>query len=488
MKKVIRGAVLVLACMLVLTQHVAAQTDNTPYSYTYDANKNALPGPAPFEAAIQIDTQQLGVGRLTGAQGLFVRDDRVYICDTGNDRILELSIQNDTVSLVRQIKECSGQMLKQPYDVYVSEDGDLYIADYGNQRVLCTDKDLQIRMTLTAASVYGEGTQVAFKPQKLAVASGGHIYVQAQGINEGLINFDSDGNFASFFGASPVKFDWADYMWKVFSTDAQKAQMAQFVPTEYNNVTVDDEGFLFVTTAVFSDSELMNGQAQPLRRLNLKGNNILIENDPNWYVMGDVVWDQNGSTKFVDVAALSDGTYYALDKTRCHIFRYDEQGNFLYAFSGRGSRAGYFQNPVAIEDLGSDLLVLDSASNYITLLRETRYGALISEAIHAYDSGEYDLAYEKWSEVLALNGNYAMAYRGIGRILLRKGQYREALDYLEYAEDAYYYSKAWKLYRKDMIEEYLFYAVGAVAAVAVTVFVVKKVQKLRQEVREYAES
>ncbi len=486
MKKTFRGVLLLVVCILMLTQQVFAQTDNTSYSYTYDGNKNALPGPAPFEAAMQIDTQALGVGRLSGAQGLFVRDDRIYICDTGNDRILELSYQNDTVSLIREIKECSGQTLKQPYDVYVAGNGDLYIADYGNQRVLCTDKDLQIKMTLTAACVYGEGTNSAFKPQKLAVVSGGHIYVQAQGINEGLVNFDSDGNFASFFGASPVKFDWVDYLWKLFSTDAQKAQMAQFVPTEYNNVSVDDEGFLFVTTAVFSDSELMNGQAQPLRRLNLKGNNILIENDPNWYVMGDVVWDQSGSTKFVDVATLSDGSYYAVDKTRCRIFRYDEQGNFLYAFSGKGSRAGYFQNPVAVENMGSDLLVLDSTSGYVTVLRETRYGALISEAIHAYDAGEYDLAYEKWSEVLTLNGNYAMAYRGIGRILLRKGQYRKALEYLEYAEDDYYYSKAWKLYRKDLIEEYLFYAVAAIVAIVIIRFVIKKVQKLREEVREYA--
>jgi hypothetical protein len=104
-------------------------------------------------------------------------------------------------------------------------------------------------------------------------------------VNKGLMEFSADGKFEGYMGASSVRFKWSDYIWKLISTNAQTSQMESFVPTEYNNVAVDPDGFLYVTNSVFSEEELQDGSAYPVRRLNLKGTDIL-----NYYLMGNYDW------------------------------------------------------------------------------------------------------------------------------------------------------------------------------------------------------
>ena len=184
-------------------------------------------------------------------------------------------------------------------------------------------------------------------------------------------------------------------------------------------------------------------------------------------------------------AALDDGTYFLLDSVRSRIFAYDYQGNMLYAFGGIGTKSGYFTTPVSIEHHGKDLLVLDSANGMITVMKHTGFGELVANAISAYGVGDYNTSMEYWKQVLVLNGSYELAYRGIGKVLLRNGDYVEALDYLEYAKDYYYYSKAWQSYRKDWIESNILYIVGGLALLAVAYLVYSLITKIRGKVEYY---
>ena len=38
--------------------------------------------------------------------------------------------------------------------------------------------------------------------------------------------------------------------------------MAQFVPTEYDNLAMDSKGFIYVTTSTFDEWDLMDDQAK----------------------------------------------------------------------------------------------------------------------------------------------------------------------------------------------------------------------------------
>ncbi len=474
---------LVLCAALVMSTAVSAGAvgESLPYTYFYGIYENAVASPDAYQVRCRIDTAELGVGSLRNATGLFVWKDYVYICDTGNSRILQLQISRDRVTLMRELKEGESWSLKNPEDVFVDDSG-IYIADTGNYRVLHLNAQGELVKTITAPTdspVYDPTWD--FKPQKIAMTAGGRLYVQASGVNKGLMEFSPEGEFEGYMGASPVRFQWDEYIQKLFATEAQRAQMPNFVPTEYNNIALDSEGFLFVTTSVFEAYNFMS--AESVRRLNLKGKDILT---PLGDVVGDLSWDSvAGPSRFIDVTVLDNGVYYVLDSTRSRIFAYSPQGYLLYAFGGYGTRAGYFQSPKAIEHWNESILVLDSVNGYLTVMDQTEYGSLIQTALSTYDAGDYDISEDAWEQVLQRNGHYWLAYDGIGKIRLRRGEYAAALDYLEYAKDSEYYSKAWKLYRKEWVEDNLIWFVVAIAAIAVTTSVVKFIRREKEALAEY---
>ena len=468
------GSILVLPAGAVGTEHY--------YTYNFDWNYNALPSPDAYAVRYTISANELGVNNFKNALGMFVQGDDLYVVDTGNNRLLQIRLTEKEPQLIREITGTEEWTLSAPEDVFVTEDGTMYVTDTGNRRILIVDSQLNLLQTISQpqGSIYD--ATVEFKPSKLVVADSGRIYVQANGVNRGLMEFDEQGNFAAYLGASNVRFDWTDYIWKLLSTDAQKSQMEAFVPTEYNNVALDSMGMLFVTTATFEVSDLLTGVAEPVRRLNQKGKNTLVQ---EWLVIGDYTWDKTGPSRFVDITVLDNGIYYVLDSTRNRIFAYDSQGIPLYTFGGYGTRQGYFQTPKALEHWGDDLLILDSTSGMVTVMRQTEYGATVQEAIESYNTGGYDRSFQCWEQVLQMNGHYRLAYDNIGKILLRNGDYEQALDYLEYAKDSYYYSKAWSLHRKDMIEQYLIYFILALIAFVVILYVVKIIRKEREALEVY---
>ena len=485
MKRFFVAALVLVLLLPILSITGSAVEPDGSYAYVYDSYGEAQKSPSPYEVAYRIDVSEYGVGALRSGAGLFVRNDDLYICDSGNNRILQLRFLTDGTEFVREITgtDDGAQILKTPTDVFVTEEGELVIADGGNNRILVLDQELNLMTTITRPDDPTVDQTMPFKPNKL-VMTAGHIYVQATSVNKGLMEFTMDGKFVGYIGASPVKFEWEDYLWKVFSTDAQREAMVAFVPTEYNNVALDSEGFLFVTNSVFNNSELRSGQAEPIRRLNLKGSNILIQNGYS-NVIGDLIWSKDGPSKFVDVTALNDGTYYILDSTRSRIFAYDSQGNMLYAFGGIGTREGYFTTPAALEHHGKDLVVLDSYNGLVTVMKHTVFGGLVSQAVDAYNIGDYDTSKGYWEEVLRHNGSYEMAYSGIGKVLLRNGDYEEALEYLKYAKNYYYYSKAWKLYRKDWIENNIVYIMATIILAVAASLIWKLISKIREKVENY---
>ena len=69
------------------------------------------------------------------------------------------------------------------------------------------------------------------------------MYAIATGINKGLIKYEPDATFSGFVGATPVSYNFLDFLWKKFATQAQRARLESFVPTEYDNIYMDNEGF-----------------------------------------------------------------------------------------------------------------------------------------------------------------------------------------------------------------------------------------------------
>lgn len=471
---------------------VANATEVNTYTYNYDYWGIEYESPDVYEASDYIRGEALGIGDFRQPQSIYVRDDKIYVADTGNNRIVELKVDGATVEVVRVITEFKGDVdvktFLNPYDVFVNADGEIMIADMDNQRVVHLDKDLNLIKLITQPTDEPTvDTNLKFLPTKVVMDRAGRAFVLVKNVNRGFMWFESDGSFINYVGASEVVFSMADYIKKLISTQEQRAQMASFVPTEYNNLCIDKDGFIYCTTSVFEEHEVASGEATPIRKLNSLGGDILVRNG-NLLPYGDDYWDEAGGmvgpSRLIDITVFDNETYYALDRVRGRIFGYDDQGNLLFAFGGVGNKMGYFQNPVAIDHMGSDLFVLDAPTGAITRFRLTEFGSWIQSALEEYEVGDYEESAVYWTKVLEKNGNYDLAYVGIGRALLRQGKYEEAMEYFEVKRDDDNYSRAWKYYRKDWIENNLGYVIVVVVALAVVLFVVKAVKKVKKEALE----
>ena len=459
------------------------------YTYNYDWWEDVQYSPDAYEVAGVFSAQELELDtKLSAPEGLFVYGSMVYICDTGNNRILELEREApDSLKLKRIIDSFKGDnevtTFNTPTDVVATEDGYLYICDKNNERILKLDLNYVMEFVKPDDATFDQSMK--FNPNKIAVDSAGRVYCIAANVNKGLIKFEEDGEYSGFTGASKVTFDWTDYLWKKLATQAQKAQMESFVPTEYDNLYMDEDGFIYVCTSNVSTEELTSGDAKPLRRLNLMGNDILVQNG-NFPVIGDLYFESGGGFQgpslFTDVTSLENDIYVALDKVRGRLFAYDNQGRLLYAFGGIGNMDGYFRRPVALEHMGRDLLVLDSLDCSLTIFVPTRFGELIFEAINQFQSGLYYESGETWKEVLTRNGNYDLAYIGIGRSLLRQEKYHEAMEYFLLKLDQSNYSKAFKQYRKEWVEEHILLLIGAFFVILCVPLAIGKVKAIKHEI------
>ena len=478
-------AALMVLC-LALTPACADGVDHT-YTYNYDFWGELRESPDVYRVAAVINSRTLGLDvPMFTPQGMFARGDELYVCDTGNNRILQLRREGNSFELVRVISEIKGvepSVFKDPYDIFVDDADNMYICDQGNSRILKLDRDANYIQQFTKPTDETFTQTLAFLPSKLVVDVAGRVFALCKNVNKGLLKYEPDGEFTGFIGASEARFSWYDYIWKLLSTKEQRAQQQNFVPTEYENVFIDSKGFIFATIATFEQGDVV--ATKPIRRINSIGSDILIRNGRD-YPIGDLDWDNaseiSGPSRLVDITVFDNGIYVAVDRVRGRMFGYDTQGQMLWAFGGPGGVDGYFKRPVAMEHMGYDLMVLDQQECSITLFTPTAYGQMIYTATEQYLKGFYDDSAETWRAVLARNGNYDLAYTGIGRALLREDRFEEAMHCFEVARDARNYGEAKRLYRKVWVEQNIGWIFPAILAALIVPLLIGRIRKMRAEV------
>lgn len=486
-----KSLISVLFCFaaIILFPAITVRAEKAPYTYIYDYWGDYRESPDTYEASFFVTGDKLGIGDLNEPQGMFVKGNRIYICDTANNRIVIIEKNEDEFTAVDQFSEFTGDSdiltFNKPQDIFVADNGDYYICDTNNQRVLHLNSDKQLVKELTKPVDETVDQKSDFLPTKAVADFSGRVLVLAKNYNKGFVQYKSNGEFAGFIGASEAKFNLVDYFWKMIATKEQRARMIQFVPTEYNNVALDKDGFVYCTTAVFEEYELNTDTAKPIRKLNAQGTDILVKN--GWYYpIGDVYHQDaagyNGPSRFIDITVLDNNVYYALDMVRSRIFAYDEQGNLLYAFGGVGNKLGYLSGPVALDHMGNDLIALDQKSHSITVFTLTQYGKLINDALDEYKKGNYDASAGYWEKVLMQNGNYDLAYTGIGRSLFRQKRYKEAMEYFDYSKASKNLSKSFQLYRKEWIEEHIGWIVAVLIILLVIPNLVGFIKRIKREV------
>jgi len=481
MRNINRIVFLFLVCLLALTPVFGSPTN---YTYNYDFWFEQVASPDAYRVGAYFLGTSLGVGHFRDPQGLFINENRIYICDSGSNRILKIEVrENGDHVVTRTVNSVMingvESRLNYPMDIFESRDGHLYIADTNNQRVLILDNNWNFIHQILKPEDESLGDLIEFIPVKLIVDFANRVFVQARNINKGLMEFDNRWEFSGYMGANKVSVNPIDYIWKLLSTQAQKERMDLFIPTEYSNVAIDKDGFLYVTNST--------GQTDPIRRLNAMGQDILIRNgyeDPVGDLVVGTAGGISGRSRFVDVVAFDNDSYACFDRTRGRIFMYDFQGNLLYAFGGVGNREGSFLQPVAIDRMGESLYALDSRAGALTRFDLTGYGLLINQAINEYKAGRYESSAHVWEDVLKMNGNYDLAYIGIGRAALRQGEFQKAMRYYKLKHYREGYGKAFQLYRKQWMEENLWWMLLILGCAVFLPLIIKFSIKTVKEIME----
>ncbi|MGI6726055.1 MAG: hypothetical protein ACOX62_07660 [Christensenellales bacterium] len=462
------------------------------YSYTYDYWGEVRYAPDAYRVRTVINSATLELDQPLMMPGsLFVDKDRLYIVDTGNHRIIQLLRDGDAYRQERVINSFyegnTAHTFNTPGDIFVTANGELFIADTGNQRVVKLDQSLKLLMTITKPTDETFDQRLAFMPTRVVADMTGRAFVLIRNMNKGMAKFESDGQFTGFIGAMPVSYSITDQIWRLLSTREQRAQQASFVPTEFDNMYIDSKGFIYSVTTTFQEYDLLWDNARPIRKLNAVGSDILVKNG-EFPPIGDVDWGSaagyNGPSRFSDITVLDNEVYVALDKIRGRLFGYDDQGRNLWIFGGSGNMAGYFRNAASIEHDGYDLLVLDSLEGSVTIFEPTEYGRLIYQATEQYYSGQYSLSADTWQKVLQLNGNFELAYIGVGRALMRAENYEEAMRYFKLANDEANYSKAFQEQRKIWVEQNIVWIFIVIALALLVPLMVGRIRKIKEELRE----
>jgi tetratricopeptide (TPR) repeat protein len=487
----IKAATAIIAASIVLLSPLSAMASDGGYTYNYDWWGDVQESPDLYSVCKVFTSSDLGLDvGLKNPQGLFVDGNFIYLVDSGNNRIIKIERISpeklEVVDIIDSFKGADTNTFSNPTDIAISEDGNIFIADQGNARVLKLDKDLNYLMEFVKPTDNTLDPSLVFQPNKIVVDTAERVYCIAAGINKGLVKYENDGVFSGFVGATPVEFNMTDYLWKKFASQEQRAKMESFVPTEYENIYMDYEGFIYATRALKTDSDGHVSDLEcAIRKLNLMGNDILVHNGA-WGVQGDLYHGSGGGYEgpsiLTDVTVMDNDIYACLDRNRGRVFGYDDQGRLVFAFGGNGNMDGYFRRPSAIEHIGHELYVLDSLDCSITAFVPTQFGDLVYDAIEEFDKGNYEASGVAWKEVMNQNGNYDLAYIGIGRALLRQEQYKEAMEYFELKYDADNYSKAFKQYRKQWVEEHIVVIVLVILALFLVPMTIGKAKALRHEI------
>lgn len=481
MKRKKLGIFVMVFMFMACNQLQVSASTNLPYqTYNYDYWEMIVYTPAAYVPKGNISGAKIGIDNFNNPQDVFVTDGgKVYIADTGNNRIVVL---DDTLAfeLIIDGFEMNGaqETFSNPSGIYVTEDNTLYIADTDHGRIVVLAEDNSfIRMISNPTSeVLDDG--FVFNPLKVSVDYAGRVYSVAKNMFQGIMDFDENGNFTGFSGTIKISVSLRDKIWKRLLTKEQRSRQVQFIPTEFTGIDVAPDGFLYATNV---DTQ----GTQSVRRLNPKGQDVIKKNNITGKLSGDIRFGQTseygGPSRITDVVYRGDGIYSILDTIRGRVFTYDHEGNILYIFGGKGTQEGTFRNPVAIETKDNDIYVLDSYRNELMIFSSTQYGSLITEAVALRYDGDEGAAVELWKQVLELDANFELAYRGIGKSYLAAGNNETAMEYLKLGMDREYYSIAYKRYRDKILKDNLAIILTSGLVLVMGMVVIKKVRNKKHQ-------
>ena len=468
MNKIIR-IMLLSVCAIMLLAHFPIGAAEPYQTYTYSIDGVPLYSPAAYAPLMNVDSNYMGLSTpFDDPRDIFVdKDQRVYLSDGKNNRVIVMDKYYKVSFVISDFINDQGvpDKLTNPSGIFVNEDS-IYVCDTDANRIVLFDHKGEFKKIIPKPVSKLFGSDAIYKPVSMVVDEYGRLYVISSTTYQGVIVMTENGDFTGFIGAQKVVYNILDIIWRRFQTEEQRKASIQNIPTEFNNITIDSNNLIYVTTSSIPESKQQSAITSkspdyaPVKKLNANGDEVMKRNGffaPNGevYVTNRSTAQITGASRIIDVAVGPEGTWSIVDEKRQKVFTYDSNGNLLFAFGDLGSQLGNMTSVKAIAYQGDRILLLDKTADVITVYNRTEYGDILISALANENRNNYDIAVEYWTEILKRNSNFDAAYIGIGRSLYREANYREALKYYVSAYDTENYSDAFREIRKEWISKYI---------------------------------
>ncbi len=372
---------------------------------------------------------------------------------------------------------------KDAQGVFVKEDT-LYIADTKNHRVLVSDLDGKVSYCLGKPVSHLIAEDFEYKPQKVAVDSKDYTYVSCDGSYYGALVYSPTMEFLGFYGANTVPATVLDVlsnlMDRLFSNDVKKAQEALSLPYQFVDMVVGPDDFIYTATGRIKEGALQTGQ---ISIMNPGGVDVSGRDSFNFADTATSEYFNAAITQsIVGVDVDDDGFFFIVDNGFGRIYMYDEECNLISAFGGalgEHVQQGTNRYAKALAVNGTDVLVCDSQKNVVNRYVITEYGKMVRSAQLKTLQDDFEHAIEEWEIIVGQDQNNQLAYAGLAKAYYTLGDNVKAAQYAELGLDRETYANAFVKLRQVFLEEqFTWVFIGTVLLVAgLIVFSVLKKKK-----------
>ncbi len=382
-------------------------------------------------------------------------DGNLYICDTGNKRILVVTKQGELVKIIGD-----KDTLKSPKGVFVAANLDVYVADENARAVIVFNAAGEVIRTYGRPTHPLFGDTAPYKPNKVILDKRGNLYISSTGNTNGLIQISpvGEGEFLGYYGANTSIVNFLTVIRKAILTENQLSTMAGIVPTSVKNMCIDSKGMVYTV----AQSE----NADALRKLNVAGKNIL-----------KLKYWLSHSTA---VSVNSSGSIFTANASG-YITEYTAEGDMLFvfgAFDNGQQRMGMFKSVTGlVVDDDYTLYVLDEILNNIQVFTPTEFADLVHSAFTLFQDGKYADSKAPWTEVLRMNSLFTYANTGLGEAQYREGNFEEALSSFKNGKNYTGYSDAFWELRSNWMHQNLGKIIIWLAVLLVVFYILKAVNK-----------
>lgn len=432
------GTGLMLLTVMFGSAGALSAESEVPYrSYVYDTWNQPVETSPGYTPSTLLTGGGLGVGPLKNPADIFISDDgALYILDSGNSRVVVVNPgRTGAKVLLPMDSEGNAITFEEASGIFVCKDGRIHIADKKKQAVFLFDSSLKEigRLEVPESDILPD--DFFYQPIRVVEDSGGIIYVLSSGCYSGALQFDTDFRFMGFYGSEKVTLTsqiFTNYIWKKILTKEQIAGMIRSVPVEFISFDVDSQDFIYT---IRRGNDVTTGQ---VRKLNAMGENI---------IPSRLFGDTGNLLKLNDICVDADGFITILDQGKCRLYQYDQESNLLYTFGTQGRQLGCFRTPAAVDTFGGSIYVLDSSTASVTVFEPTAFAQDTRKALLLYYDGKYEQAMEPWQAVLKNDNNYQLANLGLGKAYEGLEDYQKAMYYYKKGNDRKLYSSAFIKYR-----------------------------------------